>query len=564
MKKGFQITIIFLSSILIVLYLKGFNQRAYKDTVRSDGRGYYAYLPAIFLFQDPSYQKVEQAENLHENWKGMATYLNGVEGERVVNKYFPGTALLQVPFFMIGALFAWIFGFPVDGYSFPFLLLLNVASWFYTLLALWLAVLVIRLRGCTKGRVHLIVVLLVLFLTPVYYYTTNYPSLSHIYSFFLFSLFIYLLSHEKLNWSIISIVVALILLVRPPNVLILLFIPYLIGMDKMKEALVDWRHTTIRVLPGLILLLVYPILVFWQTGRFAQWSYTGEGFIWGFDHWWDFYFSYRNGLFLHNPIYLISLITGLVLLKRNWFWLFALSATGFVFSCWWCWDYESLFGLRPMTEFALLLLMPLIDAWSKFSRRRKYLLLVLIGLASIFQWSRFQLLVNGMYNQRFTANTYWASLWNYEEGSRFQFYRSCPPKGNVMIDTCFFRQLDSSFIGPDADFALSNMLSLPEKQKGEMEYLDVSLEKFQLTDTIEEAFLVIDATPIGKGAGIYHVYHLYEDRLKDKGKWKELCFQYVFHDKSTSFNQVKVYIWNPGKCSFALRNVRYSWKRYGE
>lgn len=563
MKHFYKILFVLLGAIFIVLVLKGWSQEAYKDTVRSDGRGYYAYLPALFIFQDPDYEEVVRAENRHEPWKGKATYLNDVSEGRVVNKYFPGAAILQLPFFLVGALFAWIFGFAVDGYSFPFLLALQVASWFYTLLGLWLVGRVVHQKWKSKPIFVGSTMVLILMLSPLYYYTTNYPSLSHVYSFFLFGAFLFLLSKESILWKWVALVLVLIVLVRPPNALVVLFIPYLLGWERLKIELFNWKSIVQQSVPFLSLLLVYPLLVYWQTGRFAQWSYTGEGFVWGVEHWWDIFFSYRCGLFLHNPVYLLSLIVAIYQIRKNVTWLIGVGLIGLIFSCWWCWDYESLYGLRPMTEFAAILVMPIFDFWATSGRKSKNVLLSAILLVGLFQWSRFELLLNGMYNQRFTKDTYWVSLFHNQDGNRFKFHQSCPPKGAIVLDTTFFRFEDSVCVNQQLEFAMTSELQLREKENAEMEYLDIQIDKFQFEEDWGEVYLVLDAKAHGDGASIYHAFDLYEDRVLDAGKWKALRFQYVFYDKSTQFETIKVYLWNPKGSRFAVRNLRYNWKRFG-
>lgn len=564
MKHFYKILFVLFGAIFIVLVLKGWSQEAYKDTVRSDGRGYYAYLPALFIFQDPGYEEVVRAENRHEPWKGKATYLNDASEGRVVNKYFPGAAILQLPFFLVGALFAWIFGFAVDGYSFPFLLALQVASWFYTLLGLWLVGRVVHQKWKSKPIFVGSTMVFILILSPLYYYTTNYPSLSHVYSFFLFGAFLFLLSKESILWKWVALVLVLIVLVRPPNALVVLFIPYLLGWERFKIELLNWKSIVQQSVPFVSLLLVYPLLVYWQTGRFAQWSYTGEGFVWGVEHWWDFFFSYRCGLFLHNPVYLLSLIVVIHQIRKNVTWLVGLGLIGLIFSCWWCWDYESLYGLRPMTEFAPVLVWPILDFWWNNEKKARLVLMIAILLVGVFQWSRFELLLNGMYNQRFTKDTYWVSLFQNSDGNRYKFYQSCPPKGAIVLDTTFFRFEDSVCVNQQLEFAMTSELQLGEKENAEMEYLDIQIDKFQFEEDWGEVYLVLDAKAHGDGASIYHAFDLYEDRVLDVGKWKALRFQYVFYDKSTQFERIKVYLWNPKGSRFAVRNLRYNWKRFGE
>ena len=70
-----------------------------QTVVRSDGRGYYAYLPALLIHQDGSFNQVIETEKAYD--KGAQIYLyKDVYGE-TYNKYFPGVAVLQTPFFLM-------------------------------------------------------------------------------------------------------------------------------------------------------------------------------------------------------------------------------------------------------------------------------------------------------------------------------------------------------------------------------------------------------------------------------------------------------------------------------
>ena len=77
----------------------------WKLIISSDGLGYYAYLPAMLIDHDVTYNKVTERE---KKILGYNRYEPGYlvkSGNRVVNKYFAGEALLLLPFFLLATFF---------------------------------------------------------------------------------------------------------------------------------------------------------------------------------------------------------------------------------------------------------------------------------------------------------------------------------------------------------------------------------------------------------------------------------------------------------------------------
>jgi hypothetical protein len=124
---------------IIILILGGwcFNHHEfdseYNRPIRGDAKGYYAFLPAIFIYQDLSYDFVDEMEMKYYPKDGSfekAFRMNQPNGT-VVNKCFPGTSIFYLPFFLLALLFSWMIGLPVDGYSILFQWSIAFAHFFY-------------------------------------------------------------------------------------------------------------------------------------------------------------------------------------------------------------------------------------------------------------------------------------------------------------------------------------------------------------------------------------------------------------------------------------------------
>ena len=108
------------------------------NVVTSDGRGYYAFLPAVFVFQDDEYEQVKKAELANFVHWGNQNYIYETEEGRRYNKCFPGVALVQSPAFLTGLLASHLAGQETTGYSDISLIFVIINGWIFGLLGLWL------------------------------------------------------------------------------------------------------------------------------------------------------------------------------------------------------------------------------------------------------------------------------------------------------------------------------------------------------------------------------------------------------------------------------------------
>ena len=104
----------------------------WKGIIESDGKGYYAYLPAIFIYQDLNFGFFESIEtgkyydeNLYYDYRSSA---NG----KVIDKYYCGTALLESPFFLVAHLSSYLLDYELDGYSKLYPISINISAIFFS------------------------------------------------------------------------------------------------------------------------------------------------------------------------------------------------------------------------------------------------------------------------------------------------------------------------------------------------------------------------------------------------------------------------------------------------
>lgn len=329
----------------------------------TDGKGYYSYLPAAFIFHDFSYGFIKTTDSLHYP-EGEWVHFFHVTEKGNVNKYFVGTAVLMAPFFGAAMVVASFTGDAIDGFSPSFQIAVGVAALFYLALGLLFLQLFLQLLGY-KRKAIIPALLMLVFGTNLLFYAVYEPSMSHVYSFFAVSAFLYfsaraiIYQHERF-WILAAFALGLVALIRPTNGLIVLALPVvasgifpiITSLERLVQKPVLF-FLSIIVFVGVVAL--QPILYLIQVGAPMFWSYQGEGFNFLSPEFFNVLFSYRRGLFVYAPILLLAVIGIFAMRKRNEMQanalLFFLLVITWIISSWWMWYYGGAFGHRAFIEY---------------------------------------------------------------------------------------------------------------------------------------------------------------------------------------------------------------------
>jgi len=331
--------------------------------IRSDGVGYYLYLPAFFIYHDISLQRiaVEQFSGHIPEWTGAALYK---ATQNYLIKYPIGTALLIIPFFFLACLASLVSNVKIDGFSYLFQYAAAISGLFYTTAGL--AILWKVLQIYFRQNTILLVLFGLLFGTNLFHYATYDSVFSHAYSFFLFCTFLYLIvehicSESSLRHLIATGTVAgLIIVTRPTNGLwLLLGVFYSVtSIQELHERLQYWRSHVKECLFVIIpfLGIISLQLFYWKivTGTFVIWPYKNEHFDFLKPEILNVLFSVRKGLFFWSPI-LFTVFPGLFYVRKmapEFFVpiLLFLPSNIYIISSWYCWWYGGSFGHRAFVE----------------------------------------------------------------------------------------------------------------------------------------------------------------------------------------------------------------------
>jgi len=435
-------------------------------SINSDGKGYYAYLPAFFIYHDFNYKFVESYERQYypanrSVFKEFRTKVNG----NIINKCFPGLALLWLPFFLLAHLLSYICGFPADGYSLLYQYAISIAAIFYLWLGCRILMKLLGNIGASAGLAAFIT-LVIAFGTNIVYFTLVEDSMSHVYSFFVITAFLftaqrYFLTRKGIFFLQAAVLFALVLLIRPTNGLVILLLP-LVGFggqrSEDRECLPagqagriedgEWKKESKYIITGIALMLLLFSLpfIYWhyKTGQWIVYQYGDERFHFLHPHFFGILFSYNRGWFVYTPVAFVSLFgfAGLYRQSKIRFYgsLSFLLLFIYIASCWWMWYYASKCGQRIFVDiyaFTAILLFYLLNN----IRKLKFIfvpvasvlvLLTGLNLLQSYQHSRFVFPATEI-----TRDIYWDSFFRTHKISRTYL-----PADAIVAERSFFTDME--------------------------------------------------------------------------------------------------------------------------
>ncbi|MBN2745901.1 MAG: hypothetical protein JXR34_04170 [Bacteroidales bacterium] len=410
------------------------------DTVIvADGVGYYDYLPSIFIHKDfnRSLAKVDSDSLIYQRINKIDVYAKWRNSK--VNRYPAGVALLQMPFFLITKA-QHQNDENISGYEPFFQKMVFVAAVFYLILGLVFMLKVFDIYRFKK-ILGVFLAFFALLATSLAYYAQMESSFSHVYSFFAINAFVffvlkYFRNGESKFFLLACVSLGLIFLIRPVNLLIIAFLPFLAeGLNSLKESLIRTFHKPLVLSTGLLLFFsvafIQFFLYFIQTGDFFVYSYTGYGFDFLNPHFFDILFSFKKGLFVYTPILLFifpALFYFFAKRKVNiaLFWLLGFGFLTYVFSSWESWFYGCSYGLRVYIDYYLLFFIP-IGIWLNSQKIWVYLaslivssFFVYVNMVQLYQYQHYILHWDSMdklgYKKVFlkTDTAFKGLLWKFE------------------------------------------------------------------------------------------------------------------------------------------------------
>jgi hypothetical protein len=430
-QKQTLLLILLLFAVLLSLRLT----KPFDNALSWDTKGYYLYLPAAFIYDDPGIRNLEWVEDIQQRYGTTATlyFLNRQEfGDHVI-KYTGGMAMLYAPFFLVGHAVAVLLPEVLaDGFSLPYQVALSLGMFVYVFLALWFWRLL--LHRYFKPLTVLLTLFLVVAGTNLLHQFAFAGLMAHTPLVFLFALLLWgtvrfydNLSREPERrlaafgrpfslpgpagmrwWVLCGLVAGLISLIRPTEAVAVVLV-FLWGTGSAKDlkkrlAFFLRRPAWLLLFFGTMFLMVLPQLVYWKglTGQWLYYSYdnAGEGLDLLYPHTWKFLFSFRKGWLVYTPLMVFAL-AGFFTLYRKDRGLFFPVAVFFLLSLylmsswttWWyaggCFSSRAIISAYPALSLPLASLLEWLQKQGRARRFALWLVMGLLILLNLFQTWQF-------------------------------------------------------------------------------------------------------------------------------------------------------------------------------
>ena len=368
---------------------------SYNHFLESDGGGYYNYLPSYFIREDLGNDTTCKA------------FTYATKNGHSINKYFIGTALMQLPFFLIASVDSTFHYEEINGYEFIIQRDVALASFFYFMLACYVTMRWLS-RKFKSDDIAAVSLLLTVLSSGIFYYYTYEPFYSHCESFFLIAVFInafdkFFTKPSNKQLFIAAISFAGIVLVRPTNGLVILLVPFVAG--NIASLVQAWKYirqhviaAVSAIIASLAIMCIQPVVNYMQCGNFFEWGYKNEGFIFSQPKIFQLFFSFESGIFIWLPIFLASVIALVIIYRQNKFKAITLAIflalLFYVYASWWAITYGDSLILRPYTDFttlsSYLLAVFIFDSHKKYKVlvRVFVIICVLYNIKIFYQYTR--------------------------------------------------------------------------------------------------------------------------------------------------------------------------------
>lgn len=403
---------IFLAALgLLLFYFSSYMAAPIGAPIRSDGAGYYAYLPSLVLYADPSFETDARVHYGGEfpHWTYVRRY---PPTGRYLNALNIGVSALMLPFFLLGhgltCWFGWPWGgpselamrFAPDGYSFFYQHAAGLSGLVYFLLGLSILKRLLN-RQFRDGPVLAALTALLLG-TNLCYYAAGDTVTAHPYTFFLAAAMIWLsrawYEAPARRWvpAVLGVVLMLLVLVRPLNVLFWLWVP-LCGLTSVAGARDRIRFyaghpASLALMGGTAFLVLLPQLLLWKyaSGHFLVKAYQHVGSSsFGAPQILDVLVGLRKGLFLWFPVFALVAAGLFRLRKRAPEYSVAVLVLGGVYllvvssyNIWWS---AGGFGNRYVVDVVILAAFPLAAFYDGLQTARgRWVAGILTGLCVVF------------------------------------------------------------------------------------------------------------------------------------------------------------------------------------
>lgn len=347
-------------------YIRTYQYNNWSNILGWDVLSYYIYLPFTFIHGDLGMTNQDIIKYIFDTYSPSSTFYQAYQlpNGNWQPMYTIGFALIYLPFFLIGHIWALLSNYPADGFSFPYQFAIGNGVMIYIIFGIFIARKILLKLFSEKIA---IAVMLIIFLGTNYFHESiAEETMPHAILFTAVAACIYLTMkwHDKPSYitiSILGFICGLAILSRG-SVVMMILIPILWNVYNKESFLLKinilkkhYKHLLLFI----IFFLITPILqmIIWKinTGSFIFFTYQNtEGFDWLKPHFLKVLFSYKKSLLIYTPIFIFFIISFFNTFKHNKkvFWpLFLYFIINFyMLSSWAAWWQGGSFGMRYFVE----------------------------------------------------------------------------------------------------------------------------------------------------------------------------------------------------------------------
>lgn len=598
MRKNHFITFIIAVCLALSLSYQHFvvGDNKYEYIVDSDGKGYYAYLPAIFIYHDLSFNFFFENQN-----QDIKRYFHErfiiKQGDKTIIKTYCGESVLLLPFFAAGCLVQYAYAGEVNGYESIMQFFICIGALFYLALGLFYLRKFLKYYHIEDRIIRLTLVIFV-FGTNLLYYTVFHPTMTHVYSFALISMFLYLSKHfietenKKTIW-LVAFVIGLIALVRPVNILVISITPFLkkenglsFYFSHIKNNITTW---VVALLIAAATASIQLYLNFLQCRKVFAWSYGDEGFYFLHPHVSDVLFSFQKGLFIYTPVLIIACIGLFFVLKKQRSLFLGLALTlvpaTYIISAWWKWSYGPGFGLRAFIDWYALFVIPFAFLLNNIDRmQERFVKLVCLVLVAFNLFQTWQYLWGIIHAEGMTKEKY-----------AYVFFKTSPEYYNCLgdgVEETYLPKQAKPFLSAENNFAdpsknweycpvfMSNgnavallndtieygptlLIKADSPEYFQPFFLKVYLDRYENEfKACTKSLIMVDY--VAADGAIYRSCNLRINDLprKEINHWKTFEYDFPLPPVKNKGDVLKIYIWNLDRKSFYIDSMKVQFYGY--
>jgi hypothetical protein len=562
-------TILFFLIITYIFSITSFNNQKssgtnnWKSSLWADQGGYYLYLPAYFKYQMKADKLPEQT------WENLGrTFMVDTINNKILDKYALGVAVMELPVYIIVDIYAKANGLNDNGFDGVYHLIPVIAALLYFLGAIIL--LRLFLRNFFNNWLCLLIIAIISLGTNVYYYAIYSPGMSHIFSFFLFSLLLFLVGNifirkskkEYLNVSLLAFTLAMIVLVRPINFIAILLI--FAGVENKTQIIervkyfLSWKKISVMAMVGFLVLL--PQFLYWHSisGNFFYYSYGDESFTHLFSpKFTSFWFAPLNGHFLYNPLYFLLIFAAIFFIFKKsidaFIALILFLFISYISASWHMYYFGCGFGARNIVEYSVAFAVPL-----------GYLLRSIRSLtAKVFfpLFIVFSIFINLHLSEKL-ERCFFGKDWDWHEYKHLLFSKKFEVKNDYELK-------GERFSNPVSGKKVRRVLPKEEyiegiqffqKDKSLVNVRNAQISFFINTESkyIKDAELVVSMQY--ESAIVFYKSFRLSDKIQQTDNWIELNYLINFPKYSLIENKVNIYFWNKSEDAFLIDLMKVTFK----